>query len=386
MPQSASLRRRFAAAIAVGCLTVLPVAASNWGDGVVAHAQDATIPVPAGQTTTVSLPVPVDVNMAADGWTVSASGGSATVTAPAAGGQISVPVTYQGVTMTFLLVADENVTGQDLNEAAADGDPESLGGPDGAAAPGGDLGQGSDPALGAHPDGESGADSGSGEREGREADEGEGGTAPGAHRDGDSDADPRSGEREGGEAGHGQAQTPHTGRGWEGVDDSHTEYVNLESTIDGQTITAKLGFKQALDLYNRFKHLDDDGVTLRYLNAQGEFVEGVQRDIDKASRTMTLTYPEGTTPDNPFIMQFVQKESQSAELVVTLTDPTTAIAEGVPADQQLGADGQDNAEEKGPDGEGNSTGKLIAAFGGLGLVALVAGLVFWRSRGRKSSH
>ena len=27
-----------------------------------------------------------------------------------------------------------------------------------------------------------------------------------------------------------------------------------------------------------------------------------------------------------------------------------------------------------------------AAFGGLGLVALVAGLVFWRSRGRKSSH
>ena len=355
MPQFASFHRRFAAAIAAGCLAMLPVAASNWGDGVVAHAQDATIPVPAGQTTTVSLPVPVDVNMAADGWTVSASGGSATVTAPAAGGQISVPVTYQGVTMTFLLVADEHVTGQDLNDAAVNGDPESLGGPDDAAVPGGDLGQGSDPALG-------------------------------AHRDGDSGADPRSGEREGGEAGHGDAQTPHTGRGWEGVDDSHTEYVNLESTIDGQTITAKLGFKQALDLYNRFKHLDDDGVTLRYLNAQGEFVEGVQRDIDKASRTMTLTYPEGTTPDNPFIMQFVQKESQSAELVVTLTDPTTAIAEGVPADQQLRADGQGNAEENGADGEGNSTGKLIAASGGLGLVALVAGLVFWRSRGRKSSH
>ena len=349
MPQFASHRRRFAAAIAAGCLTVLPVAASNWGDGVVAHAQDATIPVPAGQTTTVSLPVPVNVNMAADGWTVSASGGSATVTAPAAGGQLSVPVTYQGVTMTFLLVADDHVTGQDLNDAAANGDPESLGGPAEGAGPEGD------PALGAHRDGDSGANSG-------------------------------SGEREGGEAGHGQAQTPHTGRGWEGVDDSHTEYVNLESSIEGQTITAKLGFKQALDLYNRFKHLEDDGVTLRYLNAQGEFVEGVQRDIDKASRTMTLTYPEGTTPDNPFIMQFVQKESQTAELVVTLTDPTTAIAEGVPADQQLGADGQDNAEENGADGEGNSAGRLIAAFSGVGLVALVAGLVFWRSRGRKSSH
>lgn len=386
MPQLASLRRRFAAVIAAGCLTVLPVAASDWGDGVVAHAQDATIPVPAGQTTTVSLPVPVDVNMAADGWAVSASGGSATVTAPAAGGQLSVPVTYQGVTMTFLLVADEHVTGQDLNDAAANGDPENLGGPAEGAGPEADPGQGSDPALGAHRDGDSGADPRSGEREGREADEGDGGTAPGAHRDEESGADSGSGDREGGEAGHGQAQSPHTGRGWEGVDDSHTEYVNLESSIEGQTITAKLGFKQALDLYNRFKHLEDDGVTLRYLNAQGEFVEGVQRDIDKASRTMTLTYPEGTTPDNPFIMQFVQKESQTAELVVTLTDPTTAVAEGVPADQQLGADGQDNAEEDGADGEGNSTGKLIAAFGGLGLVALVAGLVFWRSRGRKSSH
>lgn len=349
MPQFASLRRSFAAVIAAGCLIVLPVAASDWSDGAVAHAQDATIPVPAGQTTTVSLPVPVDVNMAADGWTVSASGGSATVTAPAAGGQLSVPVTYQGVTMTFLLVADEHVTGQDLNDAAANGDPESLGGP------AEEAGSEGDPALGAHRDGDSGADSG-------------------------------SGEREGGEAGHGQAQTPHTGRGWEGVDDSHTEYVNLESTIEGQTITAKLGFKQALDLYNRFKHLEDDGVTLRYLNAQGEFVEGIQRDIDKASRTMTLTYPEGATPDNPFIMQFIQKESQTAELVVTLTDPTTAVAEGVPADQQLGADGQDNAEENGADGEGNSAGRHIAAFGGVGLVVLIAGLVFWRSRGRKSSH
>ncbi|MDK8762999.1 hypothetical protein QP922_04055 [Corynebacterium sp. MSK218] len=380
MPQFASHRRRFAAAIAAGCLTVLPVAASNWGDGVVAHAQDATIPVPAGQTTTVSLPVPVDVNMAADGWTVSASGGSATVTAPAVGGQLSVPVTYQGVTMTFLLVADEHVTGQDLNDAAANGDPESLGGPAEGAGPEGD------PALGAHRDGDSGASSDTGEREGREAGEGDGGAAPGAHRDEESGADSGSGEREGREAGHGQAQTPHTGRGWEGLDDSHTEYVNLESTIEGQTITAKLGFKQALDLYNRFKHLEDDGVTLRYLNAQGEFVEGVQRDIDKASRTMTLTYPEGATPDNPFIMQFIQKESQTAELVVTLTDPTTAVAEGVPGDQQLGADGQDNAEENGADGEGNSAGRHIAAFGGVGLVVLIAGLVFWRSRGRKSSH
>lgn len=380
MPQSASLHRRFVAAIAAGCLTLVPVSASSWGGAAVAHAQDATIPVPAGQTTTVSLPVPVDVNMAADGWTVSASGGSATVTAPAAGGQLSVPVTYQGVTMTFLLVADEHVTGQDLNDAAANGDPESLGGPAEGAGPEGD------PALGAHRDGNTGNNPDSGEREGREADEGNGGTAPGAHRDEESGADSGSSEREGGETGQDHSQTPHTGRGWEGVDDSHTEYVNLESTIEGQTITAKLGFGQALDLYNRFKHLEDDGVTLRYLNAQGEFVEGVQRDIDKASRTMTLTYPEGTDPDNPFIMQFIKKESKTAELVVTLTDPNAAIAEGVPSDQQLSQESQDNNQGSGADGEGISSGTLTTALGGVGVVLLIVGLWFWRSRGRKSSH
>ncbi|WP_295804811.1 hypothetical protein [uncultured Corynebacterium sp.] len=380
MPQSASLHRRFVAAIAAGCLTLVPVSASSWGGAAVAHAQDATIPVPAGQTTTVSLPVPVDVNMAADGWTVSASGGSATVTAPAAGGQLSVPVTYQGVTMTFLLVADEHVTGQDLNDAAANGDPESLGGPAGGAGPE------DDPALGAHRDGDTGDNPDSGEREGREADEGNGGTAPGAHRDEESGADSGSSEREGGETGQDHSQTPHTGRGWEGVDDSHTEYVNLESTIEGQTITAKLGFKQALDLYNRFKHLEDDGVTLRYLNAQGEFVEGVQRDIDKASRTMTLTYPEGTDPDNPFTMQFIKKESKTAELVVTLTDPNAAIAEGVPSDQQLSEESQDNNQGSGADGEGISFGTLTTALGGVGVVLLIVGLWFWRSRGRKSSH
>lgn len=374
------LRHRVAALGAAAFLAAVPAVTVSWLGVPVAQAQDATIPVPAGQTTTVTLPVPVDVNVAADGWSVSASGGTATVSAPAAGGQLSVPVTYQGITMTFLLVADEQVTEQDLNDAATSGDPESLGGtahtPQEQGGPGGgssDGGDGDAPG-GAHDD----------ERT-------DGDDALGAHGDENSPGDSTSGEREGGgaresTAGHEQPSAPRTGRGWEGIDDSQASYINLESTIEGQAITAKLGFKQALDLYNRFKHLEDAGVTLRYLNAQGEFVEGVQREIDKASRTMTLTYPEGKKPDNPFIMQFVNKESGTAELVVTLTDPSQETAKEVPSEQQLDADDGGNAEPTDAEDSGLSTGEIISGIGGVVLLALITGGVIWRRRRKKSSR
>ena len=356
MPFTSSLRRRATALALAGVLVSAP-ATLSWGTVAVAHAQDATIPVPAGQTTTVSLPVPVDVNMAADGWSVSASGGSATVTAPEAGGQLSVPVSYEGMSMTILLVADADVTADELNDAAQNGDPESLGG----STAGGEQGGG--PEGGENPEG----------------------SAPGSGdaAEGDGAGETGSGEAAHGESGNtGQPAPPRTGRGWEDVDTSGTSYVNLESTIEGQAITAKLGFKQALDLYNRFKHLENDGVTLRYLNAEGEFVQGVKRDIDKGSRTMTLTYPEGQEPDNPFIMQFYNKDAQSAELVVTLTDPNQANAAEVPPEQQLGADG-DNAAEASGDEEGNSGRNLVITLGLAAGVAVLVGLVRWWWRRRQ---
>lgn len=364
MPFTSSLRRRATALALAGVLVSAP-ATLSWGTVAVAHAQDATIPVPAGQTTTVSLPVPVDVNMAADGWSVSASGGSATVTAPEAGGQLSVPVSYEGMSMTILLVADADVTADELNDAAQNGDPESLGG----STAGGEQGGG--PEGGENPEGSA---PGSGD-----AAKGDGGSAESGAGNGAGDG---AGETGSGEAAHGQPAPPRTGRGWEDVDTSGTSYVNLESTIEGQAITAKLGFKQALDLYNRFKHLENDGVTLRYLNAEGEFVQGVKRDIDKGSRTMTLTYPEGQEPDNPFIMQFYNKDTQSAELVVTLTDPNQANAAEVPPEQQLGADGDTAAEASG-DEEGNSRRNLGITLGLAAGVAVLVGLVRWWWRRRQ---
>ncbi|PMC68171.1 hypothetical protein [Corynebacterium aurimucosum] len=361
MTSSARASRTFRGAAIALALTVFPLAgvAANpvsakgglTGLGAaVAHAQDATIPVPAGQTTTVSLPVPVDVSVAADGWNVSASGGTATVTAPPAGGQITVPVTYQGVTMTIVLVADADVTAEELNDAAESVDPGRLGG--GQPGPEGAENQRGTEEAGGNGD--------------VNDDTSDGGAATGA----DSSST-------------GHAQPLRTGRGWEGVDDSHTSYVNLESTIEGQTIHAKLGLKQALDLYNRFKHLEDEGVTLRYLNAEGEFIEGVKRDIDKGSRTMTLTYPEGMEPDNPFIMQFVNNDTQSAELVVTLTDPTREHTTEVPPEQQLDGDSATTASEESDTDTGLGAGVVIAGIAGLGIIALIAGFALRRFRSHR---
>lgn len=345
----------------VSGVAVNPVSAKGALSGfgaAVAHAQDATIPVPAGQTTTVSLPVPVDVSVASDGWSVSASGGTATVTAPPAGGQISVPVTYQGVTMTIVLVADADVTAEDLNDAAESGDPQRLGG--GQPGPAAPESPGGNENSAAHVDDRGSTGDGAAEGGGAPAD---GGSVSGADH-----------------TGNGQAQPPRTGRGWEGVDDSHTSYVNLESTIEGRSIRAKLGLKQALDLYNRFKHLEDEGVTLRYLNADGEFVEGVKREIDKGSRTMTLTYPEGVEPDNPFIMQFLNKDTQSAELVVTLTDPTREDASEVPPEQQLESDSATTAGEEPEAGTGLGAGAMAGGIAGLGIIAVIVGFVLRRFR------
>ena len=162
-----------------------------------------------------------------------------------------MPVSYEGTTLSLTLVADGSVTQEDLNNA------------------GEDIGNG----------GDGGAIVDEGDAAGSE------GTGPGEGADaaaGISSAD---------------ANTNPAAVG--GVDVSQAEYINLDATIEGRTIKAQLGIKQALDLYNRFKNTNKDGHTLRYINAKGEFIEGVERRVDKASRTLELTYPEGQTPDNP---------------------------------------------------------------------------------------
>lgn len=108
-------------------------------------------------------------------------------------------------------------------------------------------------------------------------------------------------------------------------DRSAAEQIHLDATIEGNKIVAKLSLSQAMNLYNRFGGTETEGVKLRYLDVNGKEIKGVKREIDKGSRTLTLTYPAGATPDNPFIMEAVKDGASIA--VVTLTDPNISAAQ-----------------------------------------------------------
>ena len=320
-----------------------------------AQAQDASVSVPAGQTSTVSLPVPVDVSYAGEGWNINASGGSATITAPPEGGQVTVPVTYEGTTISLTLVADGSVTQEDLNNA---GEDIANGGDGGAVLHGGGAGDGSGEGAG-------GGDNGDGGSAGEDSGSGTGADGGAASGNG----------TQGGVPGGDPANNPAAAGG---VDVSQAEYINLDATIEGQTITAQMGVMQALDLYNRFKDTDEAGVTLRYLNAKGEFIKGVKRKVDKSSRTLELTYPEGQTPDNPFIMELVRDSDNAAVLVVTLTDPNKETAGEVPNPDNGSGEGA-NADSK------NGSSILPWAIGAGGVLLLIV-LGWLLSRRRKSSQ
>ena len=303
----------------------------------VAHAQlppeveaaiAAPISVPAGQTTTVSLPVPAEANYSGDGWNVSASGTSATITAPADGGQISVPVSAQGMNATLTLVADGSVAQEDIQEEidGAEGGPNPAPAPD----PGSDKPAQGDKAPA-----------------GNDAEGGDDRPVP-AKEDSNLPVVP----------GTKPERKPAGEANLDGA-----EYVNLESKIEGNTITAKMGLKQAYDLYQQFKDTQENDVTLRYLDGEGNIIQGVERDVDASSRTLTLTYPEGEAPDNPFIMQLLCNDGSGTALIVTLQDPN----------YQSAAENLDERQQKDPEEDGGShLGWIIGGAAAAVLIALIA--------------
>ena len=303
----------------------------------VAHAQlppeveaaiAAPISVPAGQTTTVSLPVPAEANYSGDGWNVSASGTSATITAPADGGQISVPVSAQGMNASLTLVADGSVAQEDIQEEidGAEGGPNPAPAPD----PGSDKPAQGDKAPA-----------------GNDAEGGDDKPAPAKE---DSNLPVIPGKK--------PERKPAGEANLDGA-----EYVNLESKIEGNTITAKMGLKQAYDLYQQFKDTQENDVTLRYLDGEGNIIQGVERDVDASSRTLTLTYPEGEAPDNPFIMQLLRNDGSGAALIVTLQDPN----------YQSAAENLDERQQKDPEEDGGlHLGWIIGGAAAAVLIALIA--------------
>ena len=365
--------RRFAASIAAACILGLGATASAVVAAPAAHALpggmsvedaraaiSAPISVPAGQTTTVSLPVAANASYSGDGWSVSTSGSTVTITAPPEGGQISVPVTAQGQSATITLVA----------EGGASGGNTSGGGTAGGDTPVGSAGSGGGTGGGATSSGS--ADNGS---------------TPGSNGGGNADGSDGTGASDDENTGTGDVSGSQNAslpavpgekperQAAEQLDESTAERIELESTIEGNTIKAQLGLRQALDFYNQFGNLDQEQFTLRYVDADGNIIQDIKRDIDAASRTLTLTYPEGQAPDNPFYMQLVRNDGTGIEVIVSLTDPNY---------QRAGEEAQNaSATSTSSDDEGSNL--LANGVIGLGIVILliIIGLIIRKVSNRR---
>ena len=336
---------------ALGCaagLASAPVASAQLPAGMslqdVQSAISAPISVPAGETVTVDLGVPVSMSHAGDGWNVSSAGTSVTVTAPnTPGAQVSVPASAVGQSATITLVASENAS---LPDAVA---PEA-----GTATGGGDESETDGAAEGgaASPAPQSGAPADSG-------------TDPGA--------DSGSGASTVAAAPAPERSTP------EEVAAADARHVELDAVIEGRSISAQLGLGQAADLYRQFQGIDQDSVKLRYLDVNGQVIEGVTRDVDMASRTLTLTYPEGQTPDNPFILQVVRDGAVILVVRLVADDHPVARADesaAVPAESDAPSEARVSSDSPVP------TVAVILAV--LVLVAIVAVVAAVAARSRRT--
>ena len=98
------------AAVAALALASAPIAPAQLPEGVNPADVQSMIPsevtVRVGETTTVDLGVPVDVNYSSGGWQVTSNGTQVSVTAPdTPGATASVPASAGGMTATVNLVA-----------------------------------------------------------------------------------------------------------------------------------------------------------------------------------------------------------------------------------------------------------------------------------------
>ena len=376
--------RRFAASIAAACILGLGATTGAVVAAPAAHALpggmsvedaraaiSAPISVPAGQTTTVSLPVAANASYSGDGWSVSTSGSTVTITAPPEGGQISVPVTAQGQSATITLVAEGGASGGNTSGGGTAGGDTPVGS-DGSGGSGGGTGGGVT-SSGAADNGSTPGSNGGGNADGSDGAGGEGTKGTGASDDENTGTGDVSGSQNAslpavpGEKPERQAA--------EQLDESTAERIELESTIEGNTITAQLGLRQALDFYNQFGNLDQEQFTLRYVDADGNIIQDIKRDIDAASRTLTLTYPEGQAPDNPFYMQLVRNDGTGIEVIVSLTDPNY---------QRAGEEAQNaSATSTSSDDEGSNL--LANGVIGLGIVILliIIGLIIRKVSNRR---
>ncbi|MDY5785806.1 MAG: hypothetical protein SPK16_06910 [Corynebacterium sp.] len=292
------------------------------------------IEVAAGESTSVDVGVPVNVGYASGGWNVSASGTVVTVTAPdQPGATASVPVSAAGYSAVVNLVAVGDGAG-----TAGVADTAPNGTADGDAAQGDAANEGAN-----------------------------GGAAEGAAPSGPVNHPER------------ELAAP--------VEMGEAVRLDFEGTITDNVITVKVPFSQARELM-QYMGTDREGATLRYVDVNGQIIEGVTRDVDIASRTLTLTYPEGETPDNPFIMEVVRDDART-EFLAVITSTNAPLEAATVADSpyaQFGGTGT-GAEapvEQSTTDTWRQAGPMV--LGGLGVILLLGAVAALATRRRRNHN
>lgn len=347
---------------------IAPVAHAQLPGGMSPEEVQSMIPgeisVPAGESTTVDVGVPVDVNYSSGGWTVTSSGTSVTVSAPnQPGATAAVPASAGGYSATVNLVAVGDGSA-DVGGDTGAGSGESGGGAGGAAAGGGASDNDAD-------GGASGGESGAGSPEG------------GANDSQGGQAGETGGAGNAGSAGGGSAPAvsrPSRSKA-EPADDAAATKLYFDGEIQDNTIVVKVPLSRVKDLM-KYASYDTEGATLRYLDVNGQIIEGVEREIDKASRTITLTYPEGQTPDNPFIMEIVRDGKADFVAVITSTNVPVEQAGDSNADNQYGNYANQEGQGRGVDESSTVSDVLPLAIAGAALLAAIALLVVFLRRRR----
>lgn len=308
------------------------------------------ITVPAGETTTVDVGVPVNVNYSSGGWTVTSNGTSVSVTAPNQdGATASVPASAGGYSATVTLVAVGGGANTDAGETA-------------------DRGGAADAPAAQRNRGEDGDRNG-----GSEATDG-GSEATGRTGEG---ADAGAGAAGG--TGAGAAQRPERKQA-EKADATNAKRLEFEGEIQGNQIVVKVPLRKAAGLM-QYANYDTSNATVRYLDVNGRIIEGVERDVDIKGRTLTLTYPEGETPDNPFIIEVVEDGAATFVAAITSTNAEVERPENEDSGEGDGYDGQIYEVDEGS----SSSGIAPLLIGGAALLAALALLIVFlrkRSRGR----
>ena len=327
------------------------------------------ISVPAGESTTVDVGVPVDVNYSSGGWTVTSSGTSVTVSAPnQPGATAAVPASAGGYSATVNLVAVGDGSADVGGNAGESGQPGGAeGGAGGAAAGGGTADSETD-------GGSEASGSGSGSKDSHDAPASE---ADEISKAGSADS--------AGNAGGGAPAAAHPSRSKaEPADDAAATKLYFDGEIQDNKIVVKVPLSRVKDLM-KYASYDTEGATLRYLDVNGQVIEGVERKVDKTSRTITLTYPEGETPDNPFIMEVVRDGKADFVAVITSTNVPVEKADDSNDDNQYGNYANQDGQGRGVD-EGSSISDVVPlAIAGAALLAAIALLiVFLRRRRRRA--